>query len=208
MKRKSILQPDLTYTFHKYFEMNVDLDDLMAEFNVVLKRQELVLPTTTVNLEVTALKRQLRSNLQYVDLTSEAARRESLVFPILIYLCEQTQSRLKIEYAIDVNQYLRGNLDYYIQSTQNFLVVEAKQADLPRGFTQLAVEMVALDQWTDLESDRFYGAVTTGDVWKFGCFDRSKRIITQDLNLYTVPGDLSALMHHLLAALESIPMEA
>ncbi len=201
MKRKSILQPDLTYSFRKYFEMNVDLDDLMAEFDVVLERQELVLPSAGIELELADLKRQLRSNLQHVDLTSEAARRESLVFPILIYLCEQTHSRLKIEYSIEVNQYLRGHLDYYIQSAQNFLVVEAKQADLTRGFTQLAVEMVALDQWTELETDRFYGAVTTGDVWKFGCFDRSARVITQDLNLYTVPGDLSALMHHLLATL-------
>lgn len=204
--RRSILNPDLTYSFRKYFEINVDLDDLMAEFDVVLERRELDLPRRSgVELNLVDLHRQLQSNLQHVDLTSEAARRESLVFPILIYLCEQTHSRLKIEYSIEVNQYLRGTLGYYIQSAQNFLVVEAKQADLTRGFAQLAVEMVALDQWmeerTDGTCDRFYGAVTTGDVWKFGCFDRSKRIIYQDLNLYTVPGNLSSLVHYLLATL-------
>ena len=182
--------------------MNVDLDDLMAEFDVVLERRELDLPRRSgVELNLVDLHRQLRSNLQHVDLTSEAARRESLVFPILIYLCEQTHSRLKIEYSIEVNQYLRGTLDYYIQSAQDFLVVEAKQADLTRGFAQLAVEMVALDQWVEGTSNTFYGAVTTGDVWKFGCFDRSKRIIYQDLNLYTVPGNLSPLVHYLLATL-------
>ena len=82
--KRSILNPDLTYSFRKYFEMNVDLDDLMAEFDVVLERRELDLPRRSgVELNLVDLHRQLRSNLQHVDLTSEAARRESLVFPIL-----------------------------------------------------------------------------------------------------------------------------
>jgi hypothetical protein len=45
-----------------------------------------------------------------------------------------------------VNEFLRGNLDYYLQGAHNIVVIEAKQADLTKGFTQLAVELIALDQ--------------------------------------------------------------
>jgi hypothetical protein len=73
-------------------------------------------------------------------------------------------------------------------------VVEAKQSDLTHGFVQLAAEMIALDQWTDLPTPILYGAVTTGDSWVFGAFDRSARTVTEDLKIYRVPEDLEQLV--------------
>jgi hypothetical protein len=35
-----------------------------------------------------------------------------------------------------------------------------------RGFTQLAAELIAISEVE--EGDVFYGAVTIGDVWRFG----------------------------------------
>lgn len=49
-------------------------------------------------------------------------------------------------------------------------MVEAKQADMTRGFTQLAVELIALDRWVESNDLILYGAVTTGDIWQFGSF--------------------------------------
>jgi hypothetical protein len=201
MAKPSILQPGQSYTFSKYFELAIDTEDLLAEFGVRLGRAELAFSSSTPPPNIEPLQQQLRNNLQYVDLTSEAARRECLVFPILMALCQFTQSRLKIEYPIMVSDQLKGSLDYYVQSHNRFLVVEAKQADLTRGFTQLAVELIAIDQWTDSTADIFYGAVTTGDIWKFGCYDRQHKLITQDLNLYRVPADLAELMSVLVATL-------
>ncbi|WP_246163015.1 hypothetical protein [Brasilonema sennae] len=60
-----------------------------------------------------------------------------------------------------MDQFLREELDYYIQSKHSVLVVEAKQADLTRGFTQLAAELIALDSWVESEDLILYGAVTT-----------------------------------------------
>ena len=40
---------------------------------------------------------------------------------------------------------LKGSLDYYLYSVGKLLVIEAKNADLAKGFTQLAVELIALD---------------------------------------------------------------
>ena len=74
-----------------------------------------------------------------------------------------------------------------LQSQHNVLVVEAKQADLTREFTQLAVELIALDTWLESDEAILYGAVTTGDIWRFGSFHRQNRAVTQDLILYRVP---------------------
>jgi hypothetical protein len=99
-----------------------------------------------------------------VNLTSESARQQVLIAPILLEIAQVTESAINIEYPIEVNQYLKGDLDYYIQSSKHVLVVEAKQADLTRGFTQLTVELIALDEWIDNDEPVLYGAVTTGDI--------------------------------------------
>lgn len=83
------------------------------------------------------------------------------------------------------------------------MVIEAKNADLARGFTQLAVELIAIDQWTASNDPILYGAVSTGDIWQFGLFNRDERRIEQDLNLYRVPTDLEELFRILIAILAS-----
>jgi hypothetical protein len=101
---------------------------------------------------------------------------------------------------------LNGDLDYYLEADHGMLVVEAKQADLTRGFTQLAVELIALDQWVESSDPLLYGAVTTGEIWLFGCLDRAARQVTQDVKLYRVPADLEPLMRILLGILSQKPM--
>lgn len=101
---------------------------------------------------------------------------------------------MNIEYSIAVNEYLKGTLDYYIAAHQNLLVIEAKQSDLVRGFTQLAIELIALDQWTKSTSQFLYGAVTTGEDWRFGIYDRANRQVMQDQKRYQAPEDLLTLV--------------
>ncbi len=83
----------------------------------------------------------------------------------------------------------------------SFLVVEAKNADLTKGFTQLTVELIALDQWVEDQSPLLFGAVSIGDVWRFGILDRKAKRIIQDLNLYQVPRDLEILLRILVGIL-------
>jgi hypothetical protein len=87
-----------------------------------------------------------------------------------------------------------------LRSTNNLLVIEAKNDDLTRGFTQLAVELIALSHIE--EKNVFYGAVTMGDVWRFGKLERSTQLITQDINLFKVPDDLDSLVKILIGILE------
>jgi len=201
MTRPPILKPNETYTFSKYFELAFDPEDILAELGCTLKRSLLNFPKFSGNLDSSPLKNRLEQDLTYVDLTSETARREVLIAPVLLELCRYTQAKLKIEYPITVSDRLKGSLDYYIQASNNLLVVEAKNADLARGFTQLAVELIALDQWTNLNAAVLYGAVTTGDVWKFGKLYRTQKSIVQDINLYRVPADLEELLRILLGIL-------
>jgi hypothetical protein len=46
-----------------------------------------------------------------------------------------------------------------------------------------------------------YGAVPTGDVWKFGMLDRASNHITQDLNRFRVPEDLPTLLNSFVGIL-------
>lgn len=72
---------------------------------------------------------------------------------------------------------------------------------MARGFTQLAVELIAIDAWTDSQEASLQGAVSTGDIWQFGLLNRESKQITQNLNLYRVPADIEDLLRILVAIL-------
>jgi hypothetical protein len=131
------------------------------------------------------------------------ARREFLIAPVLTDVLHYTQSTLNIEYPVSVNHQLKGSLDYLLQNQQTFLAIEAKNEDLERGFVQLAIELIALDQWIDSDQLILQGAISTGNIWQFGQFDRTTRQMTQDLDLYRVPADLTELTQVLVHILES-----
>lgn len=202
LHRPPILKPDETYTFCKYFELRFAPADILQELGVNLTRGTINFPINNDKFtRLVNLKERLEEAIQRVSLTSEAARREVLIAPILLEVAHITESKINIEYPIEINQFLRGDLDYYLQSQHQVLVVEAKHADLTRGFTQLAVELIALDQWVEGDEPILYGAVTTGDIWQFGSFQRENKLITQDLMLYRVPTDLEILMQILVGTL-------
>lgn len=204
MSRKPLLDPNRSYTFSNYFDLNADAFDLLAEFGYSLTRSKQLLPQFLGSLEqVEILKERIDAILPYVDLVNETARREIFIAPIVSELVRITHARLSIEYPLQVTPQLQGSLDYYLRTQTHLLVIEAKQADLIRGFTQLAMEMIALDQWTDSNQLEILGAVTTGNIWQFGLLHRNSKQIDQGLNLYRVTEDIEAVIRILLAALKS-----
>jgi hypothetical protein len=204
MAKPTILQPGQSYTFRQYFEMTYEPEDILAEFGYTLKRSLLNLPQSTTELDrLDHLKNRIQESLPYISLTSEAARRELLIAPILLDVVHYTHAQLRIEYPLTVTEQLKGSLDYYLYSVGKLLVVEAKNADLAKGFTQLAVELIALDRWVDSEQDILEGAVSTGDIWQFSVLHRQQKQIVQGLTLYRVPDDLESLMRSLVKTLES-----
>lgn len=47
------------------------------------------------------------------------------------------------------------------------------------------------------------GAVTMGDLWRFGRLDRTARWIIEDINSYRVPEDLETLLRILIASFDA-----
>lgn len=103
---------------------------------------------------------------------------------------------------LNVGNWLKGNLDYLMQSDRELIVIEAKNDDMTRGFTQLAVELIAMSHVED--KNIIYGAVTMGDVWRFGKLDRTQQTIFQDLNLFKVPDDLEDLVKIIVGILDGV----
>lgn len=202
MPKSGILQPGQSYTFRQYFEMPYEPDDILSEFGYSLRRSQLNLSQSTAPLDrLNDLKNRLVESLPYVSLTSEAARRELLIAPILLDVVHYTRTQLRIEYPLNVSEQLKGSLDYYLYAMGKLLVIEAENADLAKGFTQLAIALIAIDQWVDSEETTLQGAVSTGDIWQFGQLDRAQKQITQGLTLYRVPDDLEILMRILVRIL-------
>lgn len=203
MPRPAILQPGQSYTFRQYFEMNYEPEDILAEFGYSLRRSHLNLPQSEAALDrLDSLKSRIQESLPYISLTSEAARRELLIAPLLLDLVHYTRAQLRIEYPLTVSEQLKGSLDYYLYSEGKLLVIEAKNADMAKGFTQLAVELIALDRWVDSGHQTLHGAVSTGDIWQIGVLHREQKQIVQGLTLYRVPDDLEGLVRILVKILE------
>ncbi|MEG3932765.1 MULTISPECIES: hypothetical protein [unclassified Microcoleus] len=201
MTKQKILQEGREYTFRSYFELPYETDQILAEFDYSLIKTELSLPHTPRELaEIAFLKQRIKETLFFVSLSSETARRESLVSPVLLDIIRYCKCQLRFEYTLNVNSWLKGNLDYFVKSERELLVIEAKNDDMTRGFTQLAVELIAMSHVE--EQNIFYGAVTMGDVWRFGKLDRNQHTIFQDINLFKVPDDLEDLMKIMVGILD------
>ncbi len=208
MPRAAIIQPEQSYTFADYFKLNFAPQDILAYFGASLQRQALHLPQYPGPLNrLNDLKTRIEESLPRLGLTSEMARREFLIAPVLTDVLHYTQATLNVEYPVAVSNQLKGSLDYLLQCDTTFgttfLVIEAKNEDLERGFVQLAIELIALDQWIESDQPVLQGAISTGNIWQFGQFDRQSRQVTQDLNLYRVPADLEDLLRLLVSALGS-----
>ncbi|MDX1995375.1 MAG: hypothetical protein SF029_23530 [bacterium] len=200
---RPMLEIENFVTFADYFRLAPDIEATLSYFGYSYQARRLDLPRTTQAIEWAAdLQTRINEVLPYIGLTSEIARREFLIAPIVAELIRRFQVKVKVEFAVNAGHHLRGTLDYFIQGENNFLIVEAKNAEIQRGFTQLAAELVALDQLADDSTPLLFGAVSIGDIWQFGVLNREQRSFTQDLNLYRVPQDLEDLLRVLVAILQ------
>ena len=198
MAMSKVLDPQASYTFHSYFEMRYNVADILADLGFSYDRRYLKLPQSERSLDASRIEETLQRNLRYAEPSSEAARREMLIAPVLVELCELVDARLDIEYPIRVSNWLKGSIDYRVVTTNTITVVEAKQADLTHGFVQLAAELIALDKWIEGDVPLLYGAVTTGEDWRFGILDRGAKQVTQDIALYRVPENVETLLRVLM----------
>jgi hypothetical protein len=202
MKRQ-IISAEQSYTFSDYFKMRASTEDVLNYFGYSKVNESLGLPVSAKDLpSFTALDERLKEHLIHISLENEMTRREFLLAPILSEVRHITNSKLRSEYWFEYNHQLKGSFDYLLKNEKNLVIAEAKQADLTRGFTQLAVEMIALDKAEETEKEIIYGAVTTGEEWRFGKLTRSTKIISQDTKLFVLPTNLEDILRALIGILE------
>ena len=199
-----VLDPNESYSFSKYFDLPYSPEDILADLGCTIERTDREnLPYTQCELDwLPELAESMRRRLKRVNTTTEQARREALIFPLLDRICDLFDYSINIEYSISVSNWLKGSLDYYIPSPSNLLVIEAKQSDLTKGFTQLAVELIAVDGWIESESPILYGAVSTGEIWRFGLYDRAARHVVEYIPLHRVPQDLEFVTRTIIGILQ------
>ncbi len=130
-----------------------------------------------------------------VSLKNETPRREALFLPLLLEVITHCQFQLEIEYTVNINNWLNVNLDYLLRSHQNLLVIKAENDDSSRGFTQLAVELIALSAGIGENKSMFYAPITSGEVQCSGKLERQQKQIALDITLSTIPDNFEEITH-------------
>ncbi|NJL88297.1 MAG: hypothetical protein HC886_23820, partial [Leptolyngbyaceae cyanobacterium SM1_1_3] len=122
MPRAPIIHPDQSYTFADYFRLNFAPQDILAYFNVSLQRCALTPLKYSGTLDrLRDLEARIEESLPRLSLTSEMARREFLIAPVLTDLLHYTQATLNVEYPVAVSISLKGSLDLsLLQNPPNF----------------------------------------------------------------------------------------
>ncbi|WP_394794404.1 hypothetical protein [Armatimonas sp.] len=194
--------PTTVRGFHDYFKLTASPRDLTEAFGYQFQVDSMALPQDGETLSwLEDLEGRLLYALRHFVFDSDTARREFLIAPILFEVVRHLHISLYSEYGIQASPQLKGNLDYLIESGANLVVVEAKQSDLTRGFSQLISELLAVEQCMATAANTIYGAVSYGEVWRFGKLERREKRITQDLDMFAVPVDTEKLVRVLIAIL-------
>ena len=134
-----------------------------------------------------------------LDISTEKARSEFIIAPVLMEVRRQLDYRISlfsgIEFNVDVAQGLRGVCDFLLSlsplqlavEAPVVMIVEAKNENIKQGLIQCMAEMVAAQQFnqerhTTIET--VYGAVTTGNLWKF--LRLSTTVVSVDITEYHI----------------------
>ncbi len=207
MARRLFTLPKFVGGFDDYFEFNAESDTVLAALGYGFARGELKLPrTASVTTEISAsLRKRIGDALRVVSMTSETARREFLLAPLMLEVALVTKARLHSEFPVEISPLLHGNFDFFLEKENAVVIVEAKHADMTRGFTQLCAQMVAADAFAEDNATAVYGAVSLSNIWQFAILDRASKMVTQDIALFRVPADLDDLLSVLIGILNGEP---
>ncbi|MBY0227731.1 MAG: hypothetical protein K2W96_00485 [Gemmataceae bacterium] len=150
-------------------------------------------------------------------LTSEKARSEFIVAPILLAVRELTGERVSIlsgqRLDVDAARRLQGECDFLLSLSEPIprlqaplvAVLEAKRNDIEGGLGQCAAQMVAVQIFNDRAGRprrSIHGCVTTGEDWQFLRLDGNELIIDPSRRYINQVG---AVLAALLAAVGPLP---
>ena len=171
-----------------------EVGQVQAEFNIREKSEVFIIEKSVTPSE--NFLSEYTFTMEAFDVrSSEAARTETLIFPILreVYKDYHNRFSLWIQKSISAGKKLNGTPDYMVSAksplgkrvlTNPLLaVVEAKKNDFDTGWGQCLAELVALQKINNDENIIVYGIVTDGERWKFGKLE--KDVFTENQTTFT-----------------------
>ncbi len=156
-----------------------EIGKVQVEYNIVLDETDFIFAQPVEPSEI--FLREFKFTTENLPVfTSEGARTEAVIFPILreVYKDYSDKFILWIQKFFTYDAKLNGTPDYLI-ATKSPLgktvlakpllgVVEAKKNDFEVGWAQCLAELVAIQKLNQDDQTAVFGIVTDGERWQFG----------------------------------------
>ncbi len=156
--------------FKKAFNLRIDEEsDLFATVEAVQPSESL---TSTLDETVELA----------LAINTEKARSEMIITPMLLEVRRKANYQISLfsgtDFNVDFEKGLNGYCDFILSRSKEQLtinapvaiIVEAKNENIKAGLGQCGAAMLAAQLFNQQEENNIktiYGAVTTGDIWKF-----------------------------------------
>ena len=161
-----------------------EIGQVQVEFNIKLDEENFIF-ANSVNPPELFLQEFEFTLENFPVFTSEGARTEAVIFPILreVYKDYSDKFVLWIQKSFAFDAKLSGTPDYLI-ATKSPLgktvlakpllgVVEAKKNDFEVGWAQCLAELIAIQKLNVEDEITVYGIVTDGERWQFGRLEKN-----------------------------------
>ncbi len=173
------------------------LEDLRDKFGIHFQHKKLF--ENTQLIEPTNLLKQILARSNSFSLTTEKAKSEAIVFPILAEIMERNKKSISVFSGeilnADRKAGLSGECDFLITKDPEIprltvpiiSVIEAKKSDMDSGVDQCAAQLVGIRVFNEKKLkflDSIYGCVTNANDWKF--LKLQNNIITIDTDTYFI----------------------
>jgi hypothetical protein len=185
-----------------------DLKKVRNNFGLQIdERPDLFADVTPVQPSVTLANALAETAHLAIAINTEKARSEMLITPVLLEIWRRAQSQISLfsgtEFNVDEARGLTGYCDYILSRSKEQLtinapvvmIVEAKNENIKGGLGQCVAEMIAAQMFNEREGnaiDTIYGAVTTGEIWKF--LKLAGAVASIDLSDYYIVRDVASIL--------------
>ncbi|MBE9206293.1 hypothetical protein IQ244_07160 [Nostoc sp. LEGE 06077] len=176
------------------------LTKFKKDFNIHIDEQnDLFLHTESIQIS-DQLKNTLAETTELaLAINTEKARSEMIITPILLEVRRSANYQISLfsgtDFNVDPEKGLNGYCDFVISRSREqltinapvIIIIEAKNENIKGGLGQCMAAMLAAQIFNEREGNNIktiYGAVTTGDIWKFLKLEGTNVFV--DLNNYYI----------------------
>jgi hypothetical protein len=195
------------------------LQKLKKDFGLQVDEQSNLFAAVAPIASSDRLTTMLQETVQLaIAINTEKARSEMIITPVLLEVRRWAQGQISLfsgtEFNVDADKGLVGYCDYILSRSKEqltinapiILITEAKNENIKAELGQCIAGMVAAQYFNQRESqliDTIYGAVTTGEIWKF--LKLTETTVSIDLTDYYISPNLDKILGILIQGL-SLPL--